>query len=104
MAVGHCSMCCPSVLEDSGNGYGAAKAAAWPATNALRVALGRRYDVDIRCATRLAPRKGTWKARAADFFRKEVETARFQFRNAREELIPLNQPVLGSSPRGLTNS
>jgi hypothetical protein len=36
------------------------------------------------------------------FFGRRSKTARFQFKSAREELITLNQPVLGSSPRGLT--
>jgi hypothetical protein len=37
------------------------------------------------------------------FSRTRSTAARFEFNSAREELITLNQPVLGSSPRGLTN-
>jgi hypothetical protein len=37
------------------------------------------------------------------FSGRRSKTARVKFRSAREELITLNQPVLGSSPRGLTS-
>lgn len=38
------------------------------------------------------------------FSRRRSKSARFEFRSAREELTTLNQPALGSSPRGLTSN
>src|SRR5438046_2748583 len=37
------------------------------------------------------------------FSRRRSQAERFDFKSAREELITLSRPVLGSSPRGLTS-
>ena len=73
-----------------------ARLAAVPTTRDMMWAVGRtdmvRQKANMQSKERLI------------FSRRRSKPERFKFKRARKELITLNQPILGSSPRGLTSN
>ena len=63
-----------------------------------------RYDVGSWSYRHGAAKSQHAKQERLIFSRRRSKPARLKFKRAREELITLNQPVLGSSPRGLTSN